>query len=102
LSNHKLETELQNEFLRATRECQALGCDPGQILDLLQDYGPVIAAVHLVMAEEDPEYIETLGVIQRLDLTVEAIILRDAFRTLFLPEVLERAEQKLREFGYLT
>jgi len=67
---------------------------------MLQDYGPVIMAVHQVMAEEDPEDVETLAILQRLDLTVEAIILQDLFRPLFLPEVLERAEQKLRDFGY--
>jgi hypothetical protein len=102
LPNRELEMELQSALLRATRECQALGCYPTQFLNMLQDYGPVIAAVHQVMAEGDSESIETLDILQRLDLTVEAIILQDPFRPLFLPEVLERAEQKLREFGYLT
>jgi hypothetical protein len=94
--------ELQREFLRAIRECIDMGHYPVRFLNMLQDHGPVITAVHLVMAHRDPEGFESLIVSRRLDLTVEAIILQKPYRQLFAPEVLERAEQKLREVGYLA
>ncbi len=102
LENRKLETGLQSEFLRAIRERIDMGYYPVQFLNVLQNHGPVITAAHFVMAYQDPEGFETLIVSQRLDLTVEAIILQEPYRLLFMPEVLERAEQKLRDIGYLT
>jgi hypothetical protein len=54
------------------------------------------------MRQRDPEGFETLFVSERLDLSVEAIILQEPFRQLFMDEVLETAEKKLREIGYMV
>lgn len=102
MKNNKLVTELQSEFLRAIRECIDIGHYPVRFLNMLEDHGPVITAVHFVMTHQDPEGFESLNVSQRMDLTVEAIILQEPYRLLFVPEVLERAEYKLREVGYLA
>lgn len=79
-----------------------MGHYPVRFLNMLQDHGPIITAVHFVMAHRDPEGFESLIVSQRMDLTVEAIILQKQYLVLFPPEVLKRAEQKLREVGYLA
>jgi len=36
----------------------------------------------------------------RLDLTVEAIILKDPYNQLFCPEILEKARTRLQQMGY--
>jgi hypothetical protein len=100
MKNRKLIPELQSKFLRMIREYIDLGYYPVRFLHMLEDHGPVITAVHFVMAYQDPEGIESLIVSDRMDLTVEATILQEPYRLLFVPEVLERAEQKLRQVGY--
>ena len=102
MKDHNLVTELQCELLRVIRELIDTGHYPVRLLSMLGHHGPVITAVHFVMAQRDPEGFESLIVSRRMDLTVEAIILQEPFRPLFVPEVLERAEQKLREVGYLV
>lgn len=102
MKNRKLAMELQDEFLRAIRECIDIGHYPVRFLHMLGDHGPVITAVHFVMTHQDPEGFESLIVSGRMDLSVEAIILQEPYRLLFVPEVLERAEHKLREVGYLA
>jgi len=102
LKNRKMVMELQSEFLRAIRERIDIGHYPVRFLHMLQDHGPVITAVHFVMAFQDPEGFESWIVAERMDLTVEAIILQEPYRLLFAPEVLERAEQKLQEVGYVA
>jgi 5-methylcytosine-specific restriction enzyme A len=94
-----LELALQNEFQRATRECIAIGYHPTRFLQMLGEHGPIATTIELVMGNH--EGFEKLWELRRLDLSVEAIILREPFRRLFSPEVLEQAEQKLRDVGYL-
>jgi hypothetical protein len=94
-----LELALKNEFLRATRECIAIGYHPTGFLQMLGKHGPIATTIQLVMGNH--EGFERLWELRRLDLSVEAIILREPFRVLFSPEVLGQAEQKLRDVGYL-
>ncbi len=95
LSKRDLEILLRDEFLRATRECQTLGYNPTGFMRLLSDRGTI---ERLYMGSY--EGFERLWRLGRLDLSVEAIIRREPYRTLFAPEVLDRAEQKLRDVGY--
>jgi hypothetical protein len=100
MAEPNLEPALQNEFLRATRECVALGYHPTRFLQMLDERGAVATSIQLVMGNH--EGFERLWELRRLDLSVEAIIIREPFRNLFAPDVLERAEQKLREVGYVV
>ena len=101
MQNSVLASELQREFLRSIRDSSSMGYNPARFLRMLQDHGPVITAVHLVMSQQEPEGFETLFISRRLDLSVEAIILQEPYRQLFVHEVLEKAEQKLKEIGYV-
>lgn len=98
-----LETSLRNAFLHATRECQEIGYNPARFLQMLSEHGPVATAIQLVMAKDYHEGFAKLWELGRLDLSsVEAaIILREPHRNLFPSEVLERAQQKLQEVGFL-
>jgi len=95
-----LEHTLRNEFLRATRECVALGYHPARFLQMLDEHGAIATSIQLVMGSH--EGFERLWELRRLDLSVEAIIIREPFRGLFMLDILERAEQKLREVGYVV
>jgi len=60
----------------------------------------VATAVKLVTANKFHEGFTKLWEFGRLDLTVEAIMLRNPYRQLFSKEVLDRASEKLRALGY--
>jgi hypothetical protein len=66
---------------------------------MLGEHGPIATAIQLVMGNH--EGFERLWELHRLDLSIEAIILSEPFRRLFPPEVIEQAEQKLRDVGYI-
>jgi len=95
-----MELALQHEFLRATRECIAIGYHPTRFLQMLGEHGAVATSIQLVMGNH--EGFERLWQLNRLDLSVEAIILRGPYRNLFPPEVLERARKKLEEVDFFA
>ena len=100
MAKPNVELALQNEFLRAARECIGLGYNPTGFLQLLGERGPVATAIHLVMGNY--EGFDRLWQLRRLDLSVEAIILQEPYRSLFPFEVMERAHRKLKEVGFLA
>ena len=75
-----------------------MGHYPVRFPNMLEDHGPVITAVHLVMAHRDPVDFESLIVSQRLDLTVEALFCKSHISGCSL--LLKKAKNKLREVGY--
>lgn len=99
MAEPNLENSLQNEFLRATRQCIALGYHPTGFLQMLDKHGAIATSIRLVMGHH--EGFERLWKLKRLDLSVEAIIMKQPFCTLFTPDILERAHEKLREVGYV-
>ncbi len=100
MAEPNIEATLNSEFQRAARECVRLGYHPRRFLQMLGEHGPIMTAIQLVLG--DHEGFERLWELHRLDLSVEAIILREPFRRLFTPEVLAQAEQKLRSVGYFN
>ncbi len=74
----RLEDVLEREFQRAVSICINLyGYRPSYFLQMLRNYGPVDTAIRLVMAPKFHEGFTKLWELGRLDLTVEAIILRN-------------------------
>ena len=97
----KLESLLKEEFLKAVNICvNQYGYRPSYFLQMLNNYGPVETAIRLVTADQLHEGFTKLWELGRLDLTVEAIILRKPFNQLFTDEILQRARERLEELGY--
>ena len=67
---------------------------------MLESQGPVTTSIDLVMATTYHEGFTKLWELGRLDLAVEAIILREPFNKLFSQEVLDTARSKLEKVGY--
>lgn len=95
--NH-LEHQLRQEFLRAVDICiNQYEYHPTRFLQMLGNLGPINTAINLVMEPRYHEGFTKLWELNRLDLTVEAIIRRDPYNQLFAQEVLDRARIKLEE-----
>lgn len=97
----KLEDLLEREFKRAVNICiNQYGYRPSYFLQMLRNYGPVDTATKLVTAPKFHEGFTRLWELRRLDLTVEAIILRNPYNQLFTTEVLSMAKGRLEQLGY--
>lgn len=69
-------------------------------LRMLSDYGGVEAARRLLHSPTVSDGFVTLWEKGRLDLSVEAMVLQERFRSLFSPEELKIARKRLAQYGY--
>ena len=76
------------------------GYNATYFLQMLEEGQPVDTARILVLDPRHSDGLTFLWEKHALDLSVEALVLRDPWNTLFAPEVLEAARKKLRGLGY--
>jgi len=101
--NEQLEKQLEREYLQiSSLYYEEYGYHPSRFLQMMKEYGPVHTSIRLVMDPVPHEGLTKLYELRRLDISVEAIILREPFRNLFSDEVLNKAREKLVELGYLN
>lgn len=97
----EMEDDFNRDLLRAVEICIShYGYRPSYFLQMLENYGAVGTAVKLVTANKFHEGFTKLWEFGRLDLTVEAIMLRKTHRQLFSEEVLNKASERLKALGY--
>lgn len=93
----QFETLLRSLADRAWTECHYR---PGYFLDMLNERGGV-ATAHALLAGRPSDGFTKLWELKRLDLSIEAVALREPWRALFSDQELKIAERRLREVGYL-
>jgi hypothetical protein len=82
----------------AWRSCRY---EPHLFAGMLRDYGAVDTAKRLLRPGEDPQYgLFRLAECGRLDLSVEAIVLKEEFAPLFTSAELTEARRRLGQFNY--
>lgn len=70
-------------------------------LGMLNNHGGLATAKTLINAAKQSDGFTALHLANRLDLTVEALVVEDArWRSLFLSEELEKAKSRLHKNGY--
>jgi hypothetical protein len=84
-------------YQRALKE---LGYDAVYLVRMASNEGGVATARMLVMSSHASDGFVYLWEHQRLDLTVEALVAQKEFAPLFDTQVIARAEQRLREYGW--
>ncbi|NLB81252.1 MAG: hypothetical protein GX800_06525 [Clostridiaceae bacterium] len=90
-----------NELLEAVRQCQEqLSYNPTYFLRMFHEKGPVEAAKILVNSPAPAEGFTKLWEKQRLDLTVEAHVIKDQYNSLFEQEEIEKARKRLQDYEY--
>jgi hypothetical protein len=67
---------------------------------MVVDYGGLQAAHRLLMTDEPSDGFTTLWMCGRLDLSVEAVVLKPEFVPLFTDTEREIARNRLAEYGY--
>lgn len=97
--------ELTREFTRDMagiyeRAKRDLGYSATFFLRMLGEHGALETARRLVTASTPSDGFTALWERKRLDLTVEALVLKDDYSTLFDEEFREIAAARLREYGW--
>lgn len=98
-------SDLQSQFDQAMFEIHHRAreqCDynPVRFLQMLSEKGGLATAKHLLASGAPQEGFVHLWECGCLDLTVEALVLQDRFRSLFTDEELEEAHRRLEDLGY--
>ena len=88
---------MRNVYTRALREA---GYNATVYLRMLTEHGPLDTARRLLSSPTISAGFTALWEKGRLDLTVEAIVLRSEFRQFFTDEEFETARERLEQLGY--
>lgn len=105
LWGQKMELEKQFDkamldiYLRAKKEAKYTATI---FFDMLTRQGGVRTAKYLINSENPSDGYTKLNLKNRLDLTVEAVVVENAqWHSLFTPDELEKARKRLRDFRYV-
>ena len=95
-----LEGSFHEGMLKIYEEAKEFGYYPNYFLGMVVEQGGLSAAKHLLGGNQLSEGFVRLWEEQRLDLSVEALALRDPWTALFTDEELTEAQRRLDGAGY--
>lgn len=95
-----LEDRFHREMLSIYEEAKEFGYYPNYFLGMVVDRGGLSAAKHLISGSQLSDGFVRLWEEGRLDLSVEALALRDPWSPLFTQEELAEAHRRLIGVGY--
>ena len=95
-----LEDRFHQEMLRIYEEAKEFGYHPNYFLRMIVAEGGLSAAKHLLVGDKLSDGFVRLWEDQRLDLSVEALAIRDPWSALFTHEELAEAQRRLDGSGY--
>lgn len=93
----RFQSQLINIYERAKVECDYNAI---RFLQMIHEQGAIETARKLIMSPDLSQGITALWECGRLDITVEALVLREPWSQLFPEEVLTTAREKLNQLGY--
>ena len=95
-----LESRFHEEMVKIYNEAKQFDYYPNYFLRMVVDRGGLSAAKYLLGGERLSDGFVRLWEEQRLDLSVEALALRDPWRALFTHEELAEAQRRLDGVRY--
>ncbi len=97
----ELETAFHEKMVevydRAKKECRYTAT---RFLQMVTAHGGLTAAKTLLAAKHHPEGLTRLWEEHRLDISMEALVLRDPWHQLFTEAEISVARKRLKELGY--
>lgn len=92
------DVAMRNVYKSALTEC---GYRATRFLQLIEVHGGLSAARQLLRAPGHPEGLTRLWELQRLDISMEALVLQAPWGSLFTKEELAVARKRLTDLNYL-
>lgn len=94
---NKFNREMHFIYEKAKSECDY---NATRFLIMVNQHGGVQTAKKLLYSREVPDGLTKLCLLGRLDLSVEALIVRSGWGDLFSEKEIEIAKKRLEDFGY--
>lgn len=96
-----LKNKFNDNVLKAVEESKKIGYVPARFIQILQQANNnAFDVVQNLVIKKATTGLETLWEKGRLDLSVEALIVKDEFKELFPEEVVKVCTLKLKKCGY--
>lgn len=99
LIENKFNEDMKNIYFAAKKE---LGYNATRLMQLISQKGGLQAAKQLIAKENGTYGFEVLWEKKRLDLSVEALVLRPEYESLFSDEEKKFCKDRLEQFGYIV
>ena len=96
-AERKFNIAMKDIYQTAKREC---GYNATRFMQMVAEKGGVIAAKQLISKPGGTDGFATLWECKRLDLSVEACVLKEEYKELFTDEERKMCKDRLKEFGY--
>ena len=96
-TERKFNIAMKDIYQTAKREC---GYNATRFMQLVAEKGGVAAAKQLISKSGGTDGFTTLWECGRLDLSVEAYVLKDEYKELFTDEERKICRERLLDFGY--
>lgn len=101
MDTSSLKLELKKRYISTYQECKKFGYTPTRFLNMVSSRDDIIVVTRQLIHKDGGTLgFETLCQNNRMDLSVEKIILEQEFRGLFTKEDLIAAYNRLEEYGY--
>jgi hypothetical protein len=96
-----LEIEFHNSMLKLYEDAKSeCGYNATRFLQMINEHGGLGAARALLAEKKYSEGLTKLWELGRLDLTVEALVLKDEYSSLFTPNERDIARKRLQDLDY--
>ena len=99
-TTEQLEAEFHRAMVNIYHAAASIGYRPTYFLQLINEHGGVIAAKRLLRAAEPQSGLIKLWELDRLDISAEALVLQERWRTLFSDDERHAARERLRDYRY--
>jgi hypothetical protein len=100
MDRDKVTAAFHEAMLDIYRAANEIGYRPGLFLRMVNDRGGLAAARQLINDRKPSDGFTRLWQLKRLDLSVEAVALREPWNQLFTPEELTRARERLISYEF--
>ena len=102
MSDNNLSLDFDRDVMHSYEEAKVLGYNPGFYLIMFKKYGGVGTAKKLLSTVDFmQDGFTKLWELKRLDLSIEAIVIKDEYSTLFVDKEKEIANKRLDSLGYI-
>lgn len=95
-----LEQKLFEDMKSIYIEAKKIGYTPSRFMEMLANEGGLKVAKNLINSQQPSDGFNKLWELKRLDLTVEALILKSEYRKLFTDDELNIVKNRLIKYGY--
>ncbi len=101
MSMNILEQNFLKEMHHTYNASSEIGFKPIRFLKMIYEYGAVETAKRLLASDNLSEGIIKLTELDRLDLSMEAIVIKPEYKELFTKQEIKTAENRLKSLGYI-